>query len=184
MQYVIMINFSNVFTKYYLQPRLISIKSDVSFEKIWYNVICIIYNKNNNRNEIYVNLHTNKIVYFNAHTKKYCRACRLDFTKEKVDYCLEKLEYINNILEKLMDIPGKNKYGIFYDFHLSLIDVHELHKVVVLFNKIFSIIDYNQIINKPNLTYIYYKNNKFCVGNDEYIKEYYNLDEYIQYIKC
>jgi len=173
---------SNVFTKYYLQPRLISIKGPITFEKIWYNIICIVYHTNENRNEIHVNLRTNRIIYFNAYTKKYCRACQLEFTKENVDDCLEKLDYINNILEKLKDIPDRNKYGIFYDFHLSKIGIDELEKFVEIFNKIFSNIDYHEVM-KTDIIYIFYKDKKLCFGNDLFIEEYDNIDEYICKIK-
>ena len=173
---------SNVFTKYYLQPRLISIKGPITFEKIWYNIICIVYHTNENRNEIYVNLRTNRIIYFNAYTKKYCRACQLEFTKETVDDCLEKLDYINNILEKLIDIPDRNKYGIFYDFHLSKIRIDELEKFVEIFNKIFSNIDYHKVM-KTDIMYIFYKDKKLCFGNNLFIEECDNIDEYICKIK-
>jgi len=173
----------NAFTKYYLHPRLISIKSPISFEKIWYNIICIVFHINNDKNEIYVNLRSNKIVYFNAYTKKYCRACQLDFTKENIYYCLGRLEYINNVLDKLEEIPDRNKYGIFYDFHLSKIEIDELEKYVEIFNKIFSNIDYHQIM-KTDIMYIFCKDS-LHYGNDLFIKEYEisDLDKYINDLK-
>jgi len=163
-----------------MEEYLSSIPKPIEYYEIFYNQTIIRFNLDGFYNEIQINSSRDKILCYHCKTSRFFQSTYLDFTKENIDYCLEKIKYCNDTLKTLVKIPGRNKFGVFEDFHLNRTKVDDLEFVRDLFNKVYLSINYFTILRK--IKYLYYIDNKLCyLSNSDEIEEF-SVDEIDKFI--